>query len=123
MLFHYASGSLSSKLGAKRILAAKYYALGGKNFPAKKLIYIFKKVVFFPPFLSNFLALPDVLSPLTSRRYFSSRYQMSLPPLFADHGTRWTRTEPWVVGPSFCPLHIVFFQFWNFVMNYEVKEF
>jgi len=33
----------SCKLGAKKILAAKYYALGGKNFPAKKLNIIILK--------------------------------------------------------------------------------
>ena len=111
MLFNYASGSYHVNWAPKEFLPLNTTRLAVKIFPPKNLYY-FKKVCFSPPpfflpFLSNFPSLPDVLS-ITSRRYFSSRYQMSLPPLFADHGTRWTGTaEPWVVGPSFCPLDIV----------------
>ena len=44
---------------------------------------------------------------LTSRRYFTSSYQMSLL-LLADPGTRRSRTaEPWVVGPSSYSLDLV----------------
>jgi hypothetical protein len=106
-IFRYASGSFLVNWGPKKSLLLTT-RLAEKNFPPKNLIYYFKKVLFFFP-------------PLTTLRYrtssyqmsfllyllISTSYQMSLPLLSADAGTRWTRTaEPWVSGPSFCPLDL-----------------
>ena len=39
-IFRYASGSFLVNWAQKKILATKYYALGSKHFPAKKLFKI-----------------------------------------------------------------------------------
>ena len=80
-IFRYASGSFLVNWAPKEILAFKYYALGSKNFPAKKLnILILKIYIFFPfpPLTSPRYCSPTSYPPLTSRWYFSISYQMSL---------------------------------------------
>ena len=68
MPFHYASGSYLVNWAPKKFLPLNTTRLAVKIFPPKNLVYYFKKVVFF-----FFFPLP-----LTTLRYFSSRYQMSL---------------------------------------------
>jgi len=47
---------------------------------------------------------------------------MSLPLLSADPGSRWTRiAEPWVVGPSFCPLDLVKRTILILELRYELR--
>ena len=95
-IFRFASRSFLVKWAPKRVLATKY-ARGSKNFPAKKLRYIFLKSYFFFLLFSSSTPFP-----LPARRNCSSSYQMSLLLLFADSATQWTLTaEPRVVGPSY----------------------
>jgi len=97
-----------------------------KIFPPKNLVYVILKSYFFfyfsPPSSTSYTHFSSFIPPLTSRRNCSSSYQMSLL-LPADPGTLWTRTvETWVAGLPSYPLGNNF-NFWIFLMNYEVKEF